>query len=111
MKRFRLAGVAVGLSLAAFPLCFAVAQTVVPAPSLAASVPPAGKPEKKVPSPTESRNTADMAVDRRPADPVTPQISVPINKVGQVPPKSVLVPPPRAKPAPSGGIEDSAARC
>ena len=111
MKRIRRLGVTVGLLLALLPLSGALAQTAASAPAISASAVPAGKPEKRLLTPTESRNSATMAGERQIENPATPQLSIPFNKAGQPAPKSVLLPPPRAKPAPSGGIDDSAARC
>jgi len=111
MKRIQGLGVIGSLLLAAVPLPYAIAQTVAPPPSIAASAVPVGKPEKKNLTPSESRDSATAPGDLRPERRVTPQITIPLNNAGQVPAKSVLTPPPRAKPAPSGGIDDAAARC
>lgn len=111
MKRIQRLGGIGSLLLAAATPHFAVAQTVAPVPSITASAPPAGKPEKKLLTPSELRDSATAPGDLRPERPVTPQVTIPLNKAGQVPAKPVLNPPPRAKPAPSGGIEDAAARC
>lgn len=120
MKPFQGLGVAATLCLAALPLCGAVAQTAAtpskpaastPPPSLTASAPPSGAPEKRNLTPAEGRESATMAGDRRPQNPVTPQITIPLTKSGPASPKSLLSPPSRAKPAPSGGVDDSAARC
>ena len=109
MKRTQRLGAAA--VLAAVALSSAMAQTSAPPPDLAASAAPAGKPEKKVLTPSESRDSATAAGDLRPERRVTPQISIPLNKAGQAPSKSMLNPPPRATAAPSGGIDDAAARC
>ena len=120
------------LLLAAVASPYAVAQTVAQPPSIAASAAPVGKPEKKVltPSsvaasavpvgkpekkiltPSESRDSATAPGDLRPERRVTPQVTLPLTQAGKaVPAKSVLTPPLRANPAPSGGIDDAAARC
>ena len=104
---------------AAVPLATAVAQTVAPpasapSPAIAASVPLNTKTDKRNLTPTEGRNSAPSAGDLQPdRRAVTPQVSIPLNnKGGAVPPKSLLVPAPRAGgTAPSGGIDDSVARC
>lgn len=115
MNPIRCLAITTGLVLAMVPLAGAVAQTAAQAaasaPAITASAPPAGKPEKRLLTPTESRNSATMAGERQIERPATPQISIPLNNAAQPTPKSVLLPPPRAKPAPSGGIDDSAARC
>jgi hypothetical protein len=111
MKRIQRLRVLGGLLLAAFPLSSAIAQASAPAPSIAASVAPVGKPEKRILTPSESRDSATAAGELRPERRVTPQISIPLDKSGPVPPKSLLTPPPRAKAPPSGGIDDAAARC
>ncbi len=111
MKRFQRLGATGSLLLAVLLLPCAMAQTVAPPPSIAASAVPASKPEKKILTPAESRDSATAPGDLRPERRVTPQISIPLNKSGQVPAKSLVTPPPRAKTAPSGGIEDAAARC
>ncbi len=111
MKRFQRVGGIASLLLAAVTPPFATAQTVAPPPGIAASAAPVGKPEKKLLTPSESRDSATAPGDLRPEQRVTPQITIPLNKAGQVPAKAVLNPPPRAKPAPSGGIDDAAARC
>lgn len=103
---------------AALTLPAARAQTIAPPPpaaDAAASAPLNLKPDtKRNQSPTEGRNSAPSGGDLRPdRRAVTPQISIPLNtKAGQPPPKAVLTPAPRAgTPAPTGGIDDSAARC
>jgi len=111
MKRIQRLGALGSLLLALLPLPCAMAQTAASQPNIAASAVPAGKPEKKILTPAESRDSATAPGDLRPERRVTPQISIPLNKSGQVPAKSLVTPPPRAKPAPSGGIEDAAARC
>jgi len=109
MKRIHRLGAAALLATVALPS--AIAQTSASAPSVAASAATVGKPEKKVLTPSESRDSATAAGDLRPERRVTPQISIPLNKAGQAPSKSMLNPPPRATAAPSGGIDDAAARC
>ncbi len=102
---------------AAVPLTTAVAQTAAPpppGPAVAASVPLNTKTDKRNLTPAESRDSAPSAGDLRPdRRAVTPQISIPLNnKSGQLPPKALLNPAPRAGgTAPSGGIDDAAARC
>ena len=100
---------------AALPLSAALAQTSAPPPAATASAPLNLKPDnKRNLTPAEGRNSAPSAGDLQPdRRAVTPQISIPLNnKAGQLPPKALLIPPPRAgAPAPSGGIDDSAARC
>ena len=94
------------------PLSGALAQASAPLPGAAASVPLTGKPETRTLSPTELRDSAPTAGALRPEDSrVAPQVSIPLNKAGQAPAKSMFVPAPRAKTAPSGGIDDAAARC
>ena len=109
MKRIERLGAAA--VLAAVAMSCAMAQTSAPPPSMTASAAPVSKPEKKALTPAESRDSATAPGDLRPEGRVTPQVSIPLNKAGQVPPKSLLNPPPRATVAPSGGIDDAAARC
>ena len=111
MKRIQRLVAMGSLLLALLPLPCAMAQTVAPPPSIAASAVPAGKPEKKILTPAELRDSATAAGDLRPERRVTPQISIPLNKSGQGSAKSLVATPPRAKAAPSGSIEDAAARC
>ena len=87
-------------------------KKVLTSSSVAASAVPVGKPEKKILTPSESRDSATAPGDLRPDRRVTPQITLPLTEAGRVvPPKSVLIPSPRADPAPSGSIDDAAARC
>ncbi len=92
----------------------AQAPARVPAPvaAPAASAPPVVN--KKLPramTPAEKRDSATVPGDKRPEDPVVPQISIPL---GKTPPAPVL---PKAqqqrqdKAAASGGVDDSVARC
>lgn len=99
---------------AAFVLSSALAQTAAPPPPAdAASVAPKGPPEKRNLTPAEGRDSAPTAGDLRPQQSrVAPQLSIPLNtKAGQVPLKGLVNPPPRATAKPSGGVDDSAARC
>jgi hypothetical protein len=121
MNRLHRLGAAACLWLAALPLPGAFAQTSAaptsgaaasaPRPSLAASAAPTGAPEKRSLTPAEARHSATMAGDLRPAEPVAPQITIPLDKAAPTTPKALLSPPARTKPAPSGGVDDSAARC
>jgi hypothetical protein len=96
-------------SVAAAFTSIASAQPAASAPSIAASAAPTAKPEKRALSPAELRDSATTPGDLRPERRVTPQLSIPLNQ--NSPPKPALVPAPRATNAPSGGIDDSAARC
>jgi len=121
MKPLRHLGAAACLWLAALPFSSAFAQSAAAPstsgaasaarPSPTASAAPTGAPEKRILTPAEARHSATMAGDLRPAEPVAPQINVPLDKSAPISPKALLAPPARAKPAPSGGIDDSAARC
>lgn len=91
-------------SAVAAPAAAASAPAVMPA----ASSPPA-KPEKRPATPQESRDSATEPGELRPESRVTPQINVPLNPSGAG--KPAYVRPARGKAAPSGGIDDSAARC
>ena len=111
MKRTQRLGAIGSLILAAVAPPYAIAQTVTPPTSIAASAVPAGKPEKKNLTPSESRDSATAPGDLRPEKRITPQITIPLNNAGQVSPKAVLTHPPRAKHAVSGSVDDAAARC
>lgn len=70
---------------------------------------PTARPEKRPATPQEKRDSATAPSQLNPALREVPQINVPITPSGAG--KATYVPPQRAKAAPSGGVDDSAARC
>ena len=92
----------------------AAAQPAVPAPAASAAPAPAAasraKPGKHLPTPTEKRESATAPGDIRPERPVLPQVRIPI---GKAPPAALPASGAerRARTAPAGAIDDSAARC
>lgn len=103
--------VALLAGLVASPTLVSAAESAASAPAQA--VAPAAsspdKPGKRPATPQENRDSATTPGDLRPDARVTPQLSIPLNPSGAG--KPTYVRPPRGKPAPSGGIDDSAARC
>ena len=94
--------------VAAPPAVAAAAAASAPAVMPAASSPTA-KPEKRPATPEQGRDSAAAPSDLHSESRVTPQINVPLNPSGAG--KPAYVRPARGKAAPSGGIDDSAARC
>lgn len=92
------------------PLCARAAEPAASAPAVAPSAVTPAKAEKRPPTPQEGRDSATAPSDLRPAARVTPQVSVPLLP-GGVAGKPAYVRPARGNGAPSGGIDDSAARC
>lgn len=87
-----------------------MAEPVLPASAASAPVPaaPAGP---RLRSPAETGNRAAAPGDLRPERPVTPQISIPFGKLPP-PPKGEAGAARRGNPAaPSGTVDDAAARC
>lgn len=114
MKTLPLAFALLAALLAAEPPASAATPAASsPAASAPAAVPavapPAAKPEKRPATPEEKRDSATEPGELRPDSRVVPQINVPLKPSG--PGKATYVPPPRGKPAQSGGVDDSAARC
>lgn len=106
------------VSLLAAPIHAAVAARAASAPAAPAASAPAAmpaasvspvKPEQRPATPDEKRDSATEPGDLRPESRVTPQINVPLSPSGAG--KPAYVRPARGKAAPSGGIDDSAARC
>ncbi|MEO8125334.1 MAG: hypothetical protein ABI633_14900, partial [Burkholderiales bacterium] len=85
-----------------------VAAASAPAVMPAASAPPT-KPQKRPATPEEKRDSGTEPGELRPDSRVIPQINVPLNPSGAG--KPAYVRPARGKAAPSGGVDDSAARC
>ena len=104
--------VAVALALAASSVgAMDPPAASAPGAANAASAPRASKPDPRLRSPQESRDSATVPGDLRPERQVTPQISVPL---GKSPPAALKLPArnvPRGSAAPTGGIDDAAARC
>ena len=89
----------------------AIAQAVAPRPVDAASGPTAPLPGPRLLTPAQSRDRAAPPGELRPEHPVTPQIRIPFGKAPPTPSKPLphVV---RSSPvAPTGGIDDAAARC
>lgn len=111
MKNLRHHFAAALLSAPAFtPLCALAADAAASAPAVAPSAVTPAKAEKRPATPQEGRDSATAPGDLRPAARVTPQISVPLMP-GGVAGKPAYVRPARGNGAPSGGVDDSAARC
>jgi hypothetical protein len=105
----RLSGLAVALVLFVGLTAFgARAQTASTTPLPGASA-PAAKPEKRPATPAEMRDSATAPGDLRPERRVTPQLSIPLTPNAS--PKPVLTPTPKGTTGPSGGVDDSVARC
>jgi hypothetical protein len=98
------------LALAATVLV-ATAQTRAPLPVVGASAPVAGKPGPRLINPVELNENASPPGNLRPESPVTPQIVIPLHKAPVSPSKTEKRALHSTKAAPSGGINDSAARC
>ncbi len=98
----------VGLLAAALPATAADPAASAPAVMPAASSPPV-KPPKRPATPEEKRDSATEPGEQRPESRVIPQINVPFTPSGAG--KPAYVRPARGKAAPSGGVDDSAARC
>ncbi|MBW8830856.1 MAG: hypothetical protein JF606_15805 [Burkholderiales bacterium] len=101
----------VALMLAGLPLA-ATAQSSASSPASAASASPAVKPGPRQATPAELREQASPPGELRPANPVTPQISIPLRRTEPIP----LKPPPRVvrrsnAASSTSGVDDSATRC
>lgn len=94
------------VGLAAFGAGAQTASTTTPLPGASA---PAAKPDKRPATPAEMRDSATAPGDLRPERRVTPQLSIPLTP--NATPKPVLTPTPKGAAAPSGGVDDSVARC
>ncbi|MCB2019840.1 MAG: hypothetical protein M9915_18000 [Rhizobacter sp.] len=102
-----LAAMLAGLS--AMPLAATAAATAASAPAVAPSAVSPAKPEKRPPTPEEGRDSATAPSDLMPESRVTPQLNLTLTPSGTN--KPTYVRPSKGKAAPSGGIDDSAARC
>lgn len=102
--------VALFAALLSAPLGAAAAEPAASAPAVAPSAVSPAKAEKRPATPQENRDSAPAAGDLQPTTRVTPQLNVPL-KPGGVAGKPAYVRPARGNGAPSGGINDSAARC
>lgn len=106
-----LIGVATALSLASHRVRAATAApAAASAPALAPSAPERAKPEKRLATPQEQRDSATAPGELRTEVQATPQLNIPLRSSGGSG-KATYVPPARGKAAPSGGVDDSAARC
>lgn len=95
---------------AAAPAASAPARAAASAPPIEEPAPTRSVPQKHLATPQEQRDSAAGTNQIRPESRVTsPLINVPINPSGAG--KPALVPQPRGKAAPAGGVDDSAARC
>lgn len=86
----------------------------VPAPlaAPAASAPPVlNKAKPRALTPAEKRDSATVPGDRRPEDPVVPQIRIPLGKTPPAPVLSRAQQQRQDKTAAQGGVDDAVARC
>ncbi|MDE2093671.1 MAG: hypothetical protein KGI87_07455 [Burkholderiales bacterium] len=111
MKAHRLLPLAVAGLLFAIGAASAVAQPVAPQPLDAASGPPALLPGPRLPTPAQSRDRATPPGELRPEHPVMPQIRIPFGKAPPAPSKPLPHAVRSGRNAPTGGIDDAAARC
>jgi hypothetical protein len=86
------------------------AQEPARAPAAAASVPPPSKTRPRPMTATEQRDSASVPGELRPAEPVVPQIRVPLGK-RQEAPESRAEAQRRNRAEARGGIDDDVARC
>ena len=96
-------------ALAAAPLVVAAAATAASAPAVAPSAVSPAKPEKRPATPDEKRDSATAPGDLRPDARVTPQLNLSLTPSGIAKPDYVR--PADGKVIPSGGVDDSTARC
>lgn len=88
----------------------AASSPAASAPAVIPAVPaPSAKPEKHPPTAEERHDSGAKPDLVRPDSRITPQLNVPLTPSGAG--KATYVPPARGKPAQSGGVDDSAARC
>ena len=85
-------------------------ENAASAPDIVASTPARAKPEKRLATPQEKRDSATAPGELRTEVQATPQLNIPLRSSGGSG-KATYVPPARGKAAPSGGVDDSAARC
>lgn len=85
------------------------AATATSASAVLPAVSAPAKPQKRPATPEEKRDSGTEPGELRPESRVIPQINVPLNPSGAG--KPAYVRPARGKAAPSGGVDDSAARC
>ena len=111
MKIHRLLPLAVACLLLAIGAAPAIAQPVAPLPMAAASGPTAPLPGPRLLTPAQSRDRAGPPGELRPEHPVTPQIRIPFGKAPPAPSKPLPHAVRRGPVAPTGGIDDAAARC
>ena len=111
MKIHRLLPLAVAGLLLAIGAAPAIAQPVAPLPMAAASGPTAPLPGPRLLTPAQSRDRAAPPGELRPERPVTRQIHIPFGKAPPAPSKPLRQTLRRDPVAPTGGIDDAAARC
>lgn len=103
----------ISLPAAALPASAAAPSASAPSASAPAVIPavsaPSAKPEKHPPTAEERHDSGAKPDLVRPDSRITPQLNVPLTPSGAG--KATYVPPARGKPAQSGGVDDSAARC
>lgn len=109
--KFRCLPLTAALALSVASLATTAAETRVPAPAANASAPIAVKPGPRLVSPVEMNQNASPPGELRPENPVTPQIVIPLRNQSAVQPQPEKRKPKAAKPAPTGGVNDAAARC
>lgn len=115
MKNYRLHWVSASLAAAlsavvvAMPGVATGADNAASAPAALPAASAPSKPEKRPATPEEKRDSATAPGELRTEVRATPQLNIPLKSSGAG--KPTYVRPPRGKAAPSGGIDDSAARC
>ena len=102
---------AVASLLLATSAATAIAQPAAPRPLAAASEPTAPLPGPRLLTPAQSRDRAAAPGELRPEHPVTHQIRIPFGKAPPAPSKPLPHAVRREPVAPTGGIDDAAARC
>lgn len=117
MKNYRLrfvtaslaAVLGAGVAVVAVPRVATAAENAASAPAVLPAASAPTKPEKRPATPQEKRDSATAPGELRTEVRATPQLNIPLKPSGAG--KATYVPPSRGKASPSGGIDDSAARC
>lgn len=93
------------------PTVLAQSPPPAPPPAPGASAPTTRLPGPRLQTPEEKRDAASPPNDLRPIGTVTPQIVVPLRQTAPTPLKTDPLATPADRVAPSGGVDDAAARC
>jgi len=113
LRPLLVAGLLCALAVAPLPTLAAATAASAPgaasAPAIAPTASAPARTEPRLATPEAKRDSGTAPGDLRPEARVTPQLNVPLTPSGAG--KPAYVRPSQGKATPSGGIDDSAARC